>query len=252
MLLMLKFILPLAFMAMPTFTPTAQAESSDWDYFQNVTVMSLNAEARITVEQDRLKATLRIEHEAKTPEAVQAFINGKMKKAISAAKTVKSVKATTGRYSVNKRAPYDRKLTQEQRDHKTTWVGQQTIVLDGGNKADILKLAGGIQSAGFAMNGLNYYLSREKSDQYKEQLTKEAIANVQMHAKSISKQLGSPKIHFARINFNNTMPRPMRVAPERMMMMAKSMSADAMPEPTAEAGESDIVVTANVEVHLSK
>lgn len=243
---MFKFLLPLTFLVLP-----ALAES-DWDYFKTVTVMNLSAEARETVTQDRVKATLRMEHEAKTPEAVQTFINKKMTEAMSAARTISSVKSTTGRYNVNKRAPYDRKLTQEQRDRRTTWVGQQTLVLDSADKKALLKLAGGLQSSGFAMQNLNYYLSREKSDQFKEQLTKQALKNVKAHAKNIADELDMEHIHFARIDFNNTLPRPIRAQPEVMMMAAKSMSADAMHEPTVEAGESDVVITVHVEVHLGE
>ncbi len=245
---MFKFILPLLFLA-----TTLQADDNRWEYFKDVTVLNLRAEARETVTQDRLKATLNIQHEAKTAEEVQNHINEKMTEALKAGKTVSDVKVRTGRYNVRKQAPYDRKLTLEQRQRRTTWVGNQTITLDSANRADILKLAGGLQSMGFNMNGLSYYLSRKKSDEFKDNLSTEAIKNMQARAAKIAKQLGLPKIHFASINFGHTFPQAKRYNEvAQLKSRAFAASADAVAQPVAQEGDSDVVVTVNAEVHLGR
>lgn len=245
---MFKFLLPLLLLS-----PLAHTEDNRWDYFKNVTVLNLQAEARETVTQDRLKATLNIEHEAKTAEEVQNFINSKMTAALKAGKSVGDVKVQTGRYNVRKKQPYDRKLTLEQRERRTTWVGSQTVILDSDDRADILKLAGGIQSMGFTMSNLTYYLSREKSDAQKADLSSRAIQNVQERAAAIAKQLGLPKIHFANINFGHRFPQPRRYNEvASLKSRAFAASADAVAEPVAAGGENDVVVTVSTEVHLSR
>lgn len=243
---MFKYILPLAFIALPL-----QAEDNSWDYFKNVTVINLNAQARETVTQDRLKTTLTINKEAKTPEEVQAYINTKMAAALKVANAQKSIKTQTGHYNVRKQIPYDQKMTLEERERRATWVGSQSIVLDSDNKDALLKVAGQLQKDAFTMNGLNYYLSREKSEQYSDRLNEEALEAIKTRATKLAKQLGMPHVHFANVNFSDHMPVPIR---QEKMMMARAMSADMaeMPAPSAQEGESDITANVSVEVHLSR
>lgn len=221
-------------------------------YYRTVTVMNLDAEARRVVTQDRVQTTLVIEKTGKTPTEVQAFINSAMQQTLAAANKVSSVKASTGYYNVYKQyQPETTPLSAAERERKAVWQGQQSLVLDSADKDALLKLAGSIQEHGFTMQGLNFYLSREASDKLKDALTAEALTTIKTRAQAIAAQLGMPNVRFARVSIGGGGYQP-PVMYARGMMAKAEMMADAMPAPAAQAGESEVALSVNVEVHLSK
>lgn len=229
-----------------------KADEAETAYLRNVTVMSLDAEARRVVTQDRVQVTLNIQREGKTAAEAQAQINTKMQAALAAAKKVAGVKASTGYYNSYKQYPPEPKpLSQAEREKKAYWTAQQTLVLDGADKEAVLKLAGALQGMDFAMQGMNFYLSREAQDKLKDELLAEALATVKARAQKVAGIMDTPKIRFARINLNGGGPvYPVMMKGRAMMAMADA--AESMPEPVGEAGESDVTLSVNVEVHLSK
>lgn len=224
------------------------------------TSVQLSADAHKMVEQDRVTATLAMEATSKTAAETQAMINGKMQDAQKLYSKVSGVKPTTGSYSVYKEydtpEPAPKKdgtpaWTPEEREQHSVWRGYQEIQLDGVKSDDLLKLIGALQKQGFAAKGLNFYMSREAQDKVKDVLIVEALGNIKARAENIRQALGMKTIRYAKIDLsdNGNVVRPMPM----MMKAARAEAFDAaapMPDPVAEAGETDVTVNVTAEVRL--
>lgn len=242
-------------LAAATFAVAPAPRASDDDGSTSVT---LSAEARRTVEQDRVMATLGYEVSGKTAEEVQAKINTKMQDAKKLYDTVKVVKPSTGGYNVYKNYPPEPEpkadgtpaWTPEEREKKAYWQGSQQLMLDGVKSDEMLKLVGSLQKQGFALQGLNFYMSRAAEDAVKDSLITEALANIQARAENIRNALGMKKIRYAKIDLGNE-GRPMPMM-RTMAMKAEAYDANAgsAPAPVAEAGETEVVVGVTAEVKL--
>lgn len=224
---------------------------------RDVTVVNLSAEARRTVAQDRVQGTLNIEATGKTAVAVQESINAKMQAAKAMYGAVRGVKVSTGGYNVYKQTPitHDPKtgqpLTPAEVEAKSYWQGSQQLLLDSGDKEAMLALVGKLQGKGFAVQGLSFYLSREASDALRDDLMDEALGTIKARAERLAKGLGLSKVRYARVDLNGGgyIP-PMPMARGAMMMAKAEMASDAMTAPVAQSGESEVVVSVGVEVHL--
>jgi predicted secreted protein len=238
--------------SLPATPARADDDAATAAYLRTVTVMNLDGEARRTVSQDRVQATLTYQATGKTAAEAQAEVNRKMAAGLALANKKQGVKVSTGGYNAWKQYPSEpgpKPLSDAEREKTATWVASQSLQLDAADKEALLGLSGALQEQGFALQGMNFYLSREASDKLKDELTVEALKQVQDRAKTIAASLGLPNVHLARITVNGGGPiyRPMMA-----MAMAKGASAEAMPAPVGQAGESDVSVNVNVEVHLSK
>ncbi len=222
------------------------------------TVVTLTAEARRSVAQDRLQATLSFEKTAKTPEDVQREINATMQAARAIYSKVSGVKVTTGGYNVWKqytpepapKANGTPAWTPEQREKNAYWQGNQQLMVDGADRDDVLKLVTALQQKGFAVQGMNFYLSREAADALRDDLTAEALGTIKSRAAKIAQTLGMKSIRYARIDTQGAMPSPM---PYTMMRAGKAMDmamAAPMPEAVAQGGESDVSVNVSAEIRL--
>ena len=221
------------------------------------TTVTLNAEARRMVEQDRVTATLNFEASGATAQAVQAEINAKMQAAKPRYDAVGGVKTSTGQYNVYKdypREPQPKKdgtpgWTPEEREAKAFWRGSQSLMLDGVKSDAMLMLISSLQKEGFALQGLNFYMSRDAEDRVKDALITEALGNIRARAENIQKALGKRSIHYAKIDLGGgNQPIPMM---RSMAMKAESYAAaDSMPAPVAEAGETEVVMHVTAEVKL--
>lgn len=239
--------------AMTLAAPLAAMADDATDYLRNVTVINLDGEAHRVVTQDRVSINLMTQTDGKkSASEAQAAVNAKMQAALAMAKKVPGVKVSTGYYNSYKQYPPEPKpLTQAEREKAATWTAQQTLVIDSGDKDAALKLAGALQQQDFAMQGMNFYLSREAQDKLKDELLAEALASVKARAQKVATIMDLPKIHFATINLNGGAPVYPVMMKSRMMAMAAD-SAEAMPQPAGQEGESTVDLRVNVEVHLSK
>ena len=221
------------------------ANAADGDYYEFIkrkTILNLSETAEKEVEQDRIRATLRIEEEARESAMVQNRINKAMQEGVETAKKYKNIKVSTGRYNVNER--YNSKLRTND-----GWKGAQEIILDSDNKEDILELVQKLQKSGFNMSGMSYYLSREKAASYRTELINEALKRVQDRAASVSKQLGAKHWHVGSVDVsgsNNARPM-MRTMGTMKMSLNESTS---MAAPVVESGEDTVNVTIRVAVVL--
>ena len=222
------------------------------------TSVQLNAEARKMVQQDRVAATLAIEVTGKDASKVQADINTKMQAAQVLYKDVANVKPSTGAYNVYKEyepEPAPKKggaaWTPLEREEHSFWRGSQEIKLDGAKSDDLLKLIGSLQKQGFAVRNLNFYMSRDAEDAVKDGLIVEALGNIKARAENIRQALGMKTIRYAKIDLdNNGGVQPMAMMARAPMMMKSMDAAAPMPEPVAEAGETEVVVNVTAEVKL--
>jgi predicted secreted protein len=104
----------------------------------------------------------------------------------------------------------------------------------------------------FAMQGMNFYLSREAGDKLKDELMAEALATIKTRAQKVATQMGTPNVRFARINLGGGAPVYPVAMMARGMAMEKSMDAASMTAPEGAAGESEVTLNVNVEVHLGR
>jgi uncharacterized protein YggE len=254
---MKKYLLPLAMLVIAT--PAIAQDCSQCRKDDGSTALTLNAEARRTVQQDRVQTTLNVEGTGKTVQEAQRQVNEKMQQARSMYSKVQGLKVTTGSYNTWKSYPPEPapkpdgtpRWSPAEREAKAFWQANQQLNIDGANRDEVLKLVGGLQQAGFGVNGINFYLSRDASDALRDELTSEALKNIKARAGSMAKALGMNKVRFVRIDTNGFNPQPM---PYNMMVRgaAMEMKANAMPEPVAQGGESDVTVNVTAEVRLSE
>lgn len=239
--MMHKKILYLSIATLLSLPLAAKAEDGYYDLINNKTVLTLSESARKEVEQDRIKAILRVEKDARDAAVVQNFINEKMADAIKIAKSIKSLKVSTGNYRVNER--YNSKLREND-----GWQGSQQIILDTENKEDLLETVQKLQKSGFVMDNMNYYLSVDKAATYRTELVREALQRVQDSAKGVAEQLGAKHYHIGAIDVSNAG----NVSPRMHMAMAKTMMADSleMAAPVVESSDETVSVSIQVKVVL--
>lgn len=232
----------LAIAALMTVTPfAAQADDGLNLPPEGHTLLNLSASERMTLPQDLLIASLRIEAKSADTSKVQNDINTAMEKALAEAKKVKDVKVSTGSYHV-----YEQHVDQRTK----VWHGQQTITLESKDSAAILKLSGEIQKMGFVMNGLNYTLSPEKAESVRDELMVKALEKLQKKAEMVAKALGKSAYELTDVNVDGGSP----VMP---MYKAMAMRADmaggaemAMAAPVAEPGETDVTLSVSARALL--
>ena len=93
------------------------------------------------------------------------------------------------------------------------------------------------------MNGLNYTLSQKKHEQTRDGLMEVTVKKLRDRAMRVARALGKSDVDVVEINVdaNNYNPRPVYARAMKMESMAQAV--DAMPAPTAEAGETNVSMT---------
>jgi predicted secreted protein len=195
------------------------------------TLLNLSASERMTLPQDLLSATLRIESRSAEPRKVQDDINKAMTSALTLTKAMPTVKTSTGGYQV-----YEQRLERNVR----VWKGQQTLQLESKDSAALLDLVGRLQGAGFAVSGLNWSLSPERAESVRDDLMVKAIGKLRAKAALVARTLGKSGYELTDISLDGA-PQP--VPMYRAARMEMAMAADgAVAPPVAEAGETEVVV----------
>jgi predicted secreted protein len=198
------------------------------------TVLHLSQTAEKKLTRDVLHVELRAEKTGADAQSVQAAINQLMAKALAQAKQVQGVEVETGSYSVY------HVETQSQ------WSGSQALLLSGSDSDTVLKLAGQLQGQGLVMSNLGYEASPKIVRSAEDELTTQALTELQHRAVAIADQLHSSVTGYRDLTVGNAqtdggpMPR----------MMAAPMAAS-MPAPVAAAGEATVRVTVSAEILLA-
>lgn len=204
-----------------------------------VTVIHLTEKAERMMARDHLRAGLAVEATGPAAAAVQAEINRRMEAALAKSKSVASVKAETGGYSV---------YPERSSGKPTVWHGLQTLNLQSDAAADLLQLVGDLQSQGLNTQGLTFEVKAETLRKAEDGLTADALAQLRARAEKVAADLHMTVQQIRDITVGNAEggTRP----PVPMMMRAAGVSSSAAP-PVAEPGDADVSVSVQAEVWLS-
>lgn len=202
------------------------------------TLITLAVTERVSVEQDTLIATLRIERQNRNAQTLQREINAAMEQALNESETVTSVKVSTGYYSV-----YQTNTAPQGGRPDQVWQGSQSITLEGKDAQSLLELAGEIQGMGFVMNNLSYTLSTERADEVRDGLMESAISRARANAERAAQAMGKTEVDIATLDIDAALGYSQPV------MMARGMAMDSMEKasPVAEAGESEVSLTVRIQ-----
>lgn len=213
-------------------------------------LINLSATETRSLAQDQLMASLRIEKDDKTPEAVQNAVNTAMTAALELAKKETTVKVSTGGYYVykNDEPIIDPKTGNHNGKFKSTWRASQTIDLVSKDAAKMLDLTGKIQGAGFVMNNLTYMLSPERAEAVRDEMMVLALKKLQAKAKIAADALGKSGYDLTDVNLDmgGAAPSPMYA----VRSMAKMEMAADMAAPVADAGETSVSLTVSARALL--
>ena len=202
------------------------------------TLITLSVTERVSVEQDTLIATLRIERQNRNAQTLQREINAAMEEALNESEAVTNVKVSTGYYSV-----YQTNTAPQGGRPDQVWQGSQSITLEGKDAQSLLELAGEIQGMGFLMNNLSYTLSTERADEVRDGLMESAISRARANAERAAAAMGKTEVDIATLDIDAALGYSQPV------MMARGMAMDSMEKasPVAEAGESEVSLTVRIQ-----
>lgn len=228
--------LPCTIAIVALLAPMPAALAADTSAPPGVTVIHLTEKADRMMARDRLRAGLAVEVTGPVAQQVQAEINRRMEAALAKAKSVTTVKAETGGYSV---------YPQRDPGKPPLWHGQQTLNLMSDAPADLLALMGDLQQQGLATQGLTFEVAEETLRKAEDGLTAEALAALRQRADKVAGDLGMSVQQIRDITVGNAEggARP----PFPMMRAA----AAAAPPPVAEPGDAQISVTVQAEIWLA-
>jgi uncharacterized protein len=201
-----------------------------------VTVIHLTERAERLMARDRLRAGLAVEVTGPVAQQVQAEINRRMEAALAKAKSVSTVKAETGGYSV-----YPERSSAK----PTLWHGQQTLNLVSDAPADLLALMGDLQQQGLATQGLTFEVKEETLRKAEDGLTADALVALRQRADKVAGDLGMTVQQIRDITVGNA---DGGVRPLPMMRAASTASA---PPPVAEPGDAQVSVAVQAEIWLA-
>jgi predicted secreted protein len=211
----------------------ASAQALAQDAEQRVTVLHLSQTAERSVIRDLLRIELRVEETGADARSVQAAINRRMAAALDRVKQVQGVRVETGSYNVGEERP---------QNGPTRWRGSQSVILTGKDADSMLKLAGVLQSDGLSTSSLTYDVAPETVRGAEEDLTAEALAELDHRAASIADRMHLAVVRFRDVRVGNaeTGGRPV-----------PRFAAMAVAAPVAEPGEATVRVTIEAELLLA-
>ncbi|MGH7122736.1 MAG: SIMPL domain-containing protein [Stellaceae bacterium] len=225
--------LPVAIAALALVASGASARAADTTAPNSVTIIRLTEKAERMMPRDHLRAGLAVDVTGPVAAQVQAEINRRMEAALAKAKSVSTVKAETGGYSV---------YPQHDPGKPTVWHGQQTLNLQSDAPADLLQLVGDLQTQGLAAQGLTFEVKQATLREAQDGLTADALRQLRTRAETVAADLNMTLQQIRDITVGNA---DSGVHPPMPMMRA------AAPTPVAEPGDAEISVTVQAEVWLA-
>jgi predicted secreted protein len=200
-------------------------------------IVTVTASATSNVANDRMTAYLRAEADNADAAAAASDVNGRMARALSRARSVAGVEASTAGYS-------SYQISEANRPPR--WRVAQTLVLEGGDFAALSGLVSRLQGTdGLLLSGLNFTVSPATRHAAEDALTQQAIHNWQQRAQSAAQGFGAGGWRPGRITVQtNDYARP-----QPMFRSAGVAAASAAPV-AVEGGMSDVTVTVSGEAIL--
>lgn len=200
-------------------------------------IVTITASATSNVANDRMTAYLRAEADNADAAAAASDVNGRMARALSRARSVAGVEASTAAYS-------SYQVTEANRPPR--WRVSQTLVLEGGDFAALSGLVTKLQGTdGLLLSGLNFTVSPATRRAAEDALTQQAIRSWQQRAQNAAQGFGAGGWRPGRITVQtNDYARP-----QPMFRSAGVAAASAAPV-AVEGGMSDVTVTVSGEAIL--
>lgn len=109
------------------------------------------------------------------------------------------------------------------------------------------ELIGNLQ-ARLKLGGIGFAVSREKRQQFEDQLIVEALTAFKQRAELISGEMGGKGYMLVNVNVGTSGARPVYMA--RSMKMEAMAMADSVAAPSIEAGEATMTVNVNGSIEL--
>jgi predicted secreted protein len=234
-----------ALFALPaTLSLASTAHAADAVIVQNqpAGVLSLSAQASADVPQDVVNITLFYEQEAKDPGSLTEALNQRADAALKQAKSIASVTARTGSFSIYPSTDRDGRIS--------AWRGRTEIVLESHDFAAASKLAGQM-SANMQVGNVAFSLSPEAQRTAEEKLSGQAIASFRQQAGASAQAFGYSGYTIREVNVGRggMPPRPMRI----MSMAAPGgVNAKAMAPVPIEGGTSSVTVDVSGSVQMTR
>lgn len=199
------------------------------------TVLSLSETAEVLRAPDEVRASLRAEARGADAAAVQGQVNRAMEQALSAARDVSGVHATTGGYWTSRM------------EEGRSWTASQTLNLRAAEPAALLDLVGRLQGQGLVMGDLSWRLSREAETAARQEAGRLAIEALRQRAEAVASQLGMRVAGIRQLRLD---------APEapmpRMMAMSAAARRESAPAPVTAPEDVAITSTAAAEILLRR
>lgn len=202
-------------------------------------VVTITAAATSNVANDRMHAFLRAEAEDADASKAASQVNARMARALSRARGVAGVEASTAGYS-------SYQITEQNKPVR--WRVAQTLSLESGDFAALSDLVSKLQGTdGLLLANLNFSVSEPTRRAAEDALTQQAIGNWQQRAQAAAKGFGATGWRAGRITIQgNDYGRPPQP------MYRASVAADRAAPVAVEAGMSDITVTVSGEAILDQ
>lgn len=204
------------------------------------TTLHLGETATVMAAPDEIVATMRDEAMGPAAPEAQARVNTAMQDALTRARQVTGVTASTGGYSVWRTGP----TTQ---DRSERWQVSQTLNLTGHDGPAMLGLVGELQQRGLVVGNLGWHLSRAAERKARLEATKQALSTLRDRVDEAAALLDLRFSQFKDVRLDSAGPMPMfrsAAAP-----MAMSAAGSALP-PSVAAEDIPVSATAEAEALL--
>ena len=217
----------------------AAALAADTSAPNSITVIHLTERAERMIPRDHLRAGLAVEATGPQAATVQADINRRMEAALAKAKSVATVKVSSGGYSV---------YPQHDPGKPTVWHGQQTLNLDSDAPADLLQLVGDLQQQGLTTQGLTFEVKEATLRAAEDGLTADALGQLKARADKVAGDLDMTVQQIRDVSVGNAEGG---ARPPMPIFAMRAVGAAPAPPPVAEPGDAEISVTVQAEVWLA-
>jgi len=192
--------------------------------------VTLSASATASVPNDRMHASLRAEADNADPAAAAGVVNARMAKALTRARAVAGVEASTTGYS---------SFQVTDKAQVTRWRVAQTLKLEGSDFASLSALISQLQAeGGLVVDGTQFSVSDASRKKAEDGLTQQAIKSWQARAAEAARGFGFDGWRVGNVAIQtgeSFHPQP--------VMRAMAFDAKAAPPVAVEAGISVITVT---------
>ncbi|HEY7788363.1 MAG TPA: SIMPL domain-containing protein [Casimicrobiaceae bacterium] len=200
-------------------------------------VITITASASSDVANDRMHAFLRADADNADAVLAAGDVNARMARALSRAKAVAGVEASTAGYSSYQISEPNRAMR---------WRVSQTLSLESADFVALSALISKLQAPdGLLLSGLNFSVSPATRRAAEDALTKDAIRSWQQRAQSASQAFGAGGWRTGRVTIQtNDYGRP------QPMLKAAGMAAASVAPVSVEGGTSEVTVTVSGEAIL--